>query len=43
MGSGTAEHHFTSAGLKIIYVEALADECPAEYSLRVTEVEEDDS
>jgi hypothetical protein len=38
MGSGTAEHTFHSTGLKIIYVEALADECPADYSLRVTKV-----
>ena len=40
MGSGTTDHYFNSAGLKIIYVEALADETPAEYTLRVTEVEE---
>ena len=43
MGSGMKDHTFHSAGLKIFYVEALADECPAEYSLRVTEVEEDSS
>ena len=40
MGSGTANHTFVSAGLKIIYVEALGDECPADYSLRVTKVED---
>ena len=39
MGSGTKDHKFTSAGLKIIYVEALADGLPAEYTLRVTKVE----
>ena len=39
MGSGITDRTFTSAGLKIIYVEALGDECPADYSLRVTKVE----
>jgi len=39
MGSGTANHTFVSAGQKIIYVEVLADECPADYSLCVTKVE----
>ena len=36
--SGTADHTFRSAGQKRIFVEALADECPADYSLRVTKV-----
>lgn len=39
MESGTTDHKFTSAGLKLIYVEALADGLPADYSLRVTKVE----
>jgi hypothetical protein len=41
MESGTADRTFGSAGLKIIYVEAPADECPADYSLLVTKVEEE--
>jgi hypothetical protein len=40
MGSGEADHTFHSTGRKIICVEALADACPADYSLRVTKVEE---
>ena len=40
MGSAMTDRTFNSAGLKIIYVEALGDECPADYSLRVTKVEE---
>ncbi len=39
MESGMTDHTFTSAGEKIIYVEALADKLPADYSLRVTKVE----
>ena len=35
MESGTADQTFSSTGQKIIYVEALADALPAEYSLRV--------
>ena len=34
--SGTADQTFNSTGQKIIYVEALADALPAEYTLRVT-------
>jgi hypothetical protein len=41
MGTVMKNYTFHSAGLKIFYVEALADECPAEYSLRVTRAEED--
>jgi hypothetical protein len=37
--SRTADHHFVSAGLKIIWVEVLYNECPADYSLRVTLIE----
>lgn len=37
-GSGLKEHTFHSAGLKIFYVEAPADELPADYSLKVTKV-----
>ena len=40
MGSGTADYHFVSAGLKIIYVEAHTRDLPADYSLRVTKVED---
>ena len=38
MQNRTTEHHFVSAGLKIIWVEALADDCPADYSLQVIKV-----
>ncbi|HEY96776.1 MAG TPA: hypothetical protein G4O16_01175 [Dehalococcoidia bacterium] len=41
--SRTTDHHFVSAGLKIIWVEALYNECPADYSLRVTLIEGEDS
>jgi hypothetical protein len=34
--SDTADHTFNSTGQKIIYVEALADRLPADYTLRVT-------
>jgi len=39
MGSANTDYTFNSAGLKFIYVEALADGLPADYSLRVTKVE----
>ena len=35
MASGVMDQTFSSTGQKIIYVEALADALPAEYSLRV--------
>lgn len=37
--SGAADHTFHSTGRKIICVAALADELPADYSLRVTKSE----
>ena len=40
MAIGTAEHTFHSTGRKLIYVEALADGLPADYSLRITKAEE---
>ena len=40
MASGTADRTFHSTGRKIIYVEALADGLPADYSLRITKAEE---
>lgn len=38
LGSGTTEYEVHSAGQKTLFVEALAVECPAEYSLRVEKV-----
>ena len=37
--SATKEYTYKSAGLKRIYIEALADELPAEYSFKVTKVD----
>ena len=39
MANEAADHTFNSTGRKIIYVEALADGLPADYSLRITEAE----
>ena len=36
--SGTIEYTVNSAGQKILYVEALAAECPAEYELKITKL-----
>lgn len=40
MGSGTTDYTYGSAGLKIIYVEALTEDLPADYSLKVTKIGE---
>ena len=41
LASGMKEQTFSSTGQKIIYVEALADGLPADYTLRVTVKEEE--